>query len=321
MGRGKTPLPTGILVDLRVKTAAGRLTLGSTPAVSVILPVYNRTDVVGNAISSVLAQTFSDFELLVVDDGSTVDLAGAVKGLDDPRVQLIRHDTNKGAAAARNTGIDRAKGALVAFIDSDDRWPPEKLAIQVKFLAGADRSVRACCTGFRFWRKGAPDGEIRRFDKRDIGLQEMVWGCIFSPGSTLMAERAVYDDIGRLNEAFRRLEDWEWLLRYVQKYRLGLMDDVLVDIVQGDPPAGAAMEDSLDRLAATHFEGLARTSPGLVRDLRAAIRVERAAQAFREGRMVSVFDNVIRSLALRPVGNKAFSQVILARILGGVTRR
>ena len=113
------------------------------PQVSVILPTYNRTRTLGDAMASVLGQSFADLELIVVDDGSTEDVEAIVLRLDDGRVRYIRKEFNEGAAAARNTGIALARGALIAFQDSDDLWLPGKLAQQVERLGGLPAEVGA----------------------------------------------------------------------------------------------------------------------------------------------------------------------------------
>ena len=103
------------------------------PSVSVIMPVYHVEAYVSEAVHSVLDQTFGDFELIIVDDGGTDRSVEICKCFDDPRIQLI-HQTNRGLAGARNTGIAAAKGRYIAFLDSDDRWLPEKLALHVIHL-------------------------------------------------------------------------------------------------------------------------------------------------------------------------------------------
>ena len=110
------------------------------PRVSVVIPVFNRARSVMPSLESVRAQTFKDFECIVVDDGSKDgdDLRKVVEGLGDPRFRYVRRD-NGGASAARNTGVGEAKGEIIAFLDSDDRWLPEKLERDVE--AGADRRV------------------------------------------------------------------------------------------------------------------------------------------------------------------------------------
>ena len=110
------------------------------PKVSVVIPVYNRAQSILPTLRSVQEQTFSDFECLVVDDGSKDgdELRRTIESLDDPRFRYVRRD-NGGASAARNTGVDEARGEVVAFLDSDDRWLPEKLERDV--AAGAQRRI------------------------------------------------------------------------------------------------------------------------------------------------------------------------------------
>src|SRR5262245_26703612 len=127
--------------------------MSSDPVVSVIVPVYNRVDLLKDAVRSVLAQSFADFELIVVDDGSTADIAGALRPFEDGRIRLMRHDVNRGAAAARNSGIAEARGKFCAFLHSDDQWHPEKLARQVAFMSkGLPERPLSCTTA------GAPAG-------------------------------------------------------------------------------------------------------------------------------------------------------------------
>lgn len=103
------------------------------PTVSVVMPVYNVEAYVAEAIDSVLAQTFTDFELIVVDDAGTDRSMDIVRGYDDPRIRIVSQ-ANRGLAGARNTGILQARGTYVALLDSDDRWLPEKLALHVIHL-------------------------------------------------------------------------------------------------------------------------------------------------------------------------------------------
>lgn len=104
------------------------------PKVSVIIPTYSRADLLQRAVKSVLAQTFCDFELIIVDDCSPDNTKEIVQNLTDPRIRSIRHETNRGAAATRNTGIAHAKGKYIAFLDDDDECTPNRLADQVAVL-------------------------------------------------------------------------------------------------------------------------------------------------------------------------------------------
>ncbi|MFT5173799.1 MAG: hypothetical protein ACI8W7_001983 [Gammaproteobacteria bacterium] len=104
------------------------------PTVSVIMPIYNVERFVADAVTSVLEQTFVDFELLIIDDCSPDDSLVICAAFDDARIRIIRHRENSGLASARNTGIRHARGKLIAFLDSDDCWLPHKLALHVQHL-------------------------------------------------------------------------------------------------------------------------------------------------------------------------------------------
>ena len=117
---------------------------GKTPKVSVIIPTYNRAHLVGRAIRSVLNQTYQDFEIIVVDDGSTDNTEEVVKSFNDPRIRYIRHEKNRGGSAACNTGIRAARGEYIAFQDSDDEWLPEKLEKQMQVFENTPTGVGGC---------------------------------------------------------------------------------------------------------------------------------------------------------------------------------
>ena len=180
------------------------------PAVSVIIPVFNRQDVLRRAVASVLAQTFQDYELIVVDDGSAEQIVDALsEARDKINLRIIPHGRNRGAAAARNTGAQAASGRYLAFLDSDDTWHNEKLARQIAFMQ-AEPDRRASCTGF------ALVGEHGVFDRRlppeVSALDEILWGCRISPGTTLMIERTLWEATGPMDETLDRLEDWDWMI-------------------------------------------------------------------------------------------------------------
>src|SRR5262245_27685902 len=111
----------------------------AVPQVSVILPTWNRADLLSHAIASVRSQTFDSWELIVVDDGSTDDTAGVVAGFRDDRVSFLALPHSGNAARARNAALRIARAERVAFIDSDDEWLPDKLAIQLAALAKSGR--------------------------------------------------------------------------------------------------------------------------------------------------------------------------------------
>ncbi len=104
------------------------------PKVSVIIITYNRAQLLRTAGQTVLDQTFQDFELLIVDDGSSDDTGNTIKSFNDPRVRYVKHAQNQGEGGARNTGMQHAKGEYIAFLDDDDEWLPNKLQLQVELL-------------------------------------------------------------------------------------------------------------------------------------------------------------------------------------------
>src|SRR5688572_2235335 len=132
------------------------------PNVSVIIPTHNRAESVFNAVTSVIKQTLEDIEIIVVDDASNDNTAEALARLRDKRIRFIRHEMNKGGAAARNTGILNCKSDYIAFLDDDDEWLPEKLAKQMAVLLASPPEVGCVYTGYF---------DVERSTKRVIGQQ------------------------------------------------------------------------------------------------------------------------------------------------------
>lgn len=110
----------------------------SAPIISVVIPTYNRADMVARAVSSVVEQTFTTWELLIIDDGSDDGTKETIERFDDPRIHYVRHSINRGAQAARNTGIQTSIGQYIAFLDSDDEWHPKKLEKQLNLFLQSD---------------------------------------------------------------------------------------------------------------------------------------------------------------------------------------
>lgn len=120
----------------------------SRPVVSVIMPVYNRAHLVGDAVRSILAQRFGNFELVAVDDGSTDRSVEVLEAFGDPRIRVVRHAHNLGIPDARNTGLEAARGDLIAWLDSDDVARPDRLGVQVDFLRrNPDVALVGSCAG------------------------------------------------------------------------------------------------------------------------------------------------------------------------------
>jgi glycosyltransferase involved in cell wall biosynthesis len=281
--------------------------------VSVIIPAYNRAAVIGAAIDSVLKQALPSaegtVEIIVVDDASDDDLAAALRRFRQ-QVRLIRHDGNKGAAAARNTAIAAAGGDLLAFLDSDDIWLPGKLARQM--AAMHQNGWEASCTAYLLSRPGTRDHVSPRLSAGLIELEQMVWGCFVSPGSTLMCRRSLFEEIGPFDPGLGRLEDWDWLLRYGSARSLGFLAEPLACI---EPSMGGGRADkvlpALDLMWRKHASGL---TPQTRRHFAAALDIERAAAFYRSGNRAAAVGSLSKSLLRVPFGNRAFAAVLHNRL-------
>jgi len=202
--------------------------MNTPPLVSVVIPVFNRSDTLRRAITSVYAQTFPNYELIIVDDGSGEPIADhIVDVLSQANTRLLRHDTNRGAAAARNTGARAAQGRYIAFLDSDDEWHSDKLARQIAFME-AEPECRASCTGFALL--GTEGVFDRRLPPVVSDLNEILWGCRISPGTTLILERTFYETAGPMDETLGRLEDWDWMILAAKYAPITGVREVLADV-------------------------------------------------------------------------------------------
>jgi glycosyltransferase involved in cell wall biosynthesis len=200
----------------------------AAPAVSVIIPVYNRADYIGDAVASIRSQTFGDFELLVVDDGSTDSTVDRVRSIRDPRVRLVRHESNRGIPASRNTGLDHARGAFIAWLDSDDIARPRRLEEQVGFLrSNPGVALVGACAG-----KINPSGMPRRgtrvppLSSADIGA----WLLFRTPfQQSSVTGRAEILKHYRYREENPVLEDLDMFIRIGRDHPLRNLPSVLID--------------------------------------------------------------------------------------------
>jgi len=267
----------------------------TSPAVSVIIPAYNRALSIGRALDSVLAQGFADFEVIVVDDGSTDGTVALCDARTDPRLRILRHGCNRGAAAARNTGIAAALGVWCALLDSDDTWFPEKLERQLAFLRMHGGRYRACCTGYRIL-----DGRgARDYLPAPVERRRLLLGCDLSPGSTLLAERAVFAEVGLFDEDLPRYEDWDWLLRYDRAHELAVLPLPLAVIHFSPRRCAAAIESSAKGFLERHGAEL-RTLGRLGRKARGLRWLEVARYYALERRPGKFAFNLARAYATYP---------------------
>ncbi len=275
--------------------------MGNAPEISVIIPVYNRAWSIGRAVRSVLGQSFADLELVVVDDGSSDDLRGALAAFADARLRLLRHERNRGTAAARNTGIRASRGSAIAFLDSDDEWLPAKLARQQALLAAAPREQALALCGFTLMREGSARPQARPLAVADDWYRRVLAGCNVSFGSCALARRSAFDEFGLLDEAMLRLEDWDWLLRYTERCSIAVVSEPLAVVHAGAGWPGVAVVDrSAARIWERHGEAAGRRSAAARRLLRSTIWYERGVARYRHGRRFGAAWCLARALLLFP---------------------
>jgi glycosyltransferase involved in cell wall biosynthesis len=207
------------------------------PAVSVVIPTYNRAHSIERSIASVLRQTFEDFELIVVDDGSTDGTQDLVRAIADPRVRLVSMPKNGGPGAARNMGIREAVADWVAFQDSDDEWLPEKLERQMERTREKDANWVAVYCGMvtigSVIERNSPRNQIRFRPGPDIEIVEgdiraSLFRTSFVSAQMLLARKSVLETIGGFDETFRVLEDWDLALRLAALGPFAFVDQPLV---------------------------------------------------------------------------------------------
>lgn len=201
------------------------------PRVSVIIPAYNREGCVARAIDSVLAQTWQDFELIVVDDCSTDGTRAVLERYrGDPRVRLILSDVNRGGSGARNLGIQAARGELIAFQDSDDAWLAHKLAAQVAAL-DADPEAGICYCGALF-SAGTRAYYIPEpvFARLEGDMADEMLRRTTTSTQTLVIRRAVLEAAGPFDEALKRFQDWDLMIRVAQVTKFAFLPEAMVVI-------------------------------------------------------------------------------------------
>ena len=236
------------------------------PKVSVIIPTYNRRDLLVRAIDSVLAQTLPVEEIIVIDDGSTDGTGEALRGRFGSRLICLRQD-NAGVSAARNRGITMAQGEYLSLLDSDDEWLPEKTLRQVRWLDAHPAFGMVLCDVLRVTLEGQlvdvfrrrefipEDGRVLRWVLRNPALAPL----------SAMFRREVIDTVGGFDANLRTAEDIEFHLRVAREWPIGVVSEALARATRG--------HDGLSSLPGTYddyqdvMEGFVASSRGKVPDV------------------------------------------------------
>lgn len=260
-----------------------------SPRVSVVVPTRGRPGFLRRAVGSVLAQTFPDVEVVVVDDGPSPEVAAFVAGHADERVRLIRHETNRGVATARNTGVAAARGEYLAFLDDDDVWLPHKLERQLAaagagarvvhslvYVADAEGRVyeRASERGFRLFREvaaaGCPYVWLLRRSACQIG--------------TFLVHRDCVAEVGGFDPELPTVEDLDFVHRLRRRFPFHLVDEPLSKYCRHDGNASSRTDPEVwVRLASKELAWLESADPPGRREIEAYLWMQ-VAQARWIGR-------------------------------------
>lgn len=198
----------------------------NSPHITVVIPTYNRAVFLRDSIESVLAQTYDDFELIVVDDGSMDDTRDIVAAFSDDRIKYL-YQENLGVSSARNSGVNAARGSKVAFLDSDDIWLSHKLERQIEFIKENPEAV-ICQVGETWERNGKRVNPMRKHKKYSGWIFEKCLPlCIVSP-SAVMIDREALIDVGGFDESLPACEDYDLWLRMSLRYPIFTMDENLI---------------------------------------------------------------------------------------------
>ena len=240
------------------------------PAVSVVIPCYNRASLIPRAVASVQAQSFQDLEIILVDDGSTDDTRGVASRLHDgdSRVRYIAHERNKGEAAARNTGIKAASGEFIAFLDSDDEWLSGKLTLQIETLRALPKSVGAVSARHLLVDDDGSETIVRDWTEEYpiTCLNLLLRGCGLSMGNTLVVRADIFADVGYCDESLPLFVDLDWLCRLTGKYEVRMLPQTVAKYYKAPMRRGDFVFSAMQKFQAKNANLL--KSYGLIDRLR-----------------------------------------------------
>ena len=204
------------------------MALSAAPNVSVIIPTYNRAELLPRAVNSVLSQTYDDYEIIIVDDHSSDNTQDVIAKFTDQRIRPIRHERNTGQSASINTGIANAMGEYIAFLDDDDEWLPNKLEGQVAVFQSSASDV-----GLVYgWMDRIEDSTGRLIPS----YRNTIEGDIFEyslalniPGPTivLLVRSSVVREIGGIDARLSRYNDADFICRVAQRYKVAVLPEVV----------------------------------------------------------------------------------------------
>ena len=285
------------------------------PKVSIIMPAYNASKTIMTSIECVLKQTFQNWELLVINDGSTDNTLVLLSNLVDQRISVFTQ-LNQGVAAARNTGLKRARGAYIAFLDADDLWDQSKLEKQLYIFEESTDKLGLIYTKHR----GFTEDPLHSFSMdvdASIGYQNPYHRLLimdYIPTLTVMIRASIINEIGYFNQDLRGTEDWDYWIRITKLYKIHQINEELA--------LYRISANSLSRNKEKHaIEELKVLDKHLTLDLNIPLAVCHMARAFwnlkkirnqlQSGSIKYAVSSILSLITLQPVFYKNFIFIII----------
>lgn len=194
--------------------------------VSIVIPTYNRAELLKKAVRSLLSQSHQNIEIVIVDDCSTDHTSIVVEEMTDSRILYVKHPVNKGGAAARNTGIARATGDYIGFLDSDDQWLPEKLEKQLQVFR-KNTDIGVVYTGLRVVNESKATRDMTPMFKGDILPKLIQFNCIDTT-SSILVKKEFMNKVEGFDPSFPSCQDWDLYLRLAQITHFDYVSEPLV---------------------------------------------------------------------------------------------
>lgn len=267
--------------------------------ISVIIPTFNRSNVLGRSIASVCSQTYQNWELIVVDDGSTDNTPDTVASFDDERIRFIRCRMNSGAAAARNKGLSQSKGEFVAFLDSDDEWCPQWMESQVGCLGRLNQEWGMVYTG-RVQVDGPNISKYRPAILEGLIFEEYLDRPIVST-PTALTRRRCFESVGFWDERFRRFTDWEMFLRIAKVYKIAANDEPLTRTYRTSWPKPELVRDAVKLFTEKFRSDYRRLPVKRRRTMMASHWIEISKYYARDGSHVRTLCSGIKAFTIDPL--------------------
>jgi len=254
------------------------------PLVSVIMPIYNRENTVERAIKSVLEQTYSNLEVILVDDGSKDNTLDILSKIKDDRVKLLCHGSNKGGSAARNTGLKIATGDYIAFLDSDDEWLPQKLEMQINVLSQLDGEVWGGIYCGHYSIEANRTVMVKALKRGDLRLDIFRNTTDFGFGSTTMFTKGAIAKIGLFDESFVRHQDYEYLIRFFRQFKICSIEEPLVNTYGHNLPSAEKLATIKEQYLSKFSEDIYQFDDATIGEILAIQWLEVAQLYANEGR-------------------------------------